>query len=515
MKIADLYIRVSTDEQADTGFSQRDQEERLRKYCDINSIKTRRIIFEDHSAKTFNRPEWTKLLTELKKQKKESTDLILFTKWDRFSRNAGDAYQMINTLRKLGIEPQAVEQPLDLAIPENKIMLAFYLAAPEVENDRRALNVIYGMRRARKEGRWMGMALPGYVNKTNEQGQKYIAISEPQASHMKWAFEQIAQGIYATEQIWSMARAKGLKCSRNSFWAAIRNPCYCGKVIVPKFKDEEMFVVQGQHEPLISERLFSDVQDVLDGRKKIFNTKIVSHDNLPLRGYLQCTKCNRLLTGSASKGRNGYHYYYHCRSACGVRFSANAVNGYFLKELKKFVPKPGIAELYKEIITDVYKDETKFYQNERKKYISELTEQSNKITKARELLLTDAIDSNDFKIIKTECESKIEKIEAKLKDFSKESSKNLDVESILEKAIHNLENLVYIYENGNIEEKRMIIGSTYAEKWTFDGTGHRTAKVNSAMELIYLFNKQLEQKKAGVKSKNSIYSGKVPSAGVF
>ena len=74
-------------------------------------------------------------------QKKSSkTNLILFTKWDRFSRNAGDAYQMINILTKLGIEPQAVEQPLDLSIPENKMMLAIYLAAPEVENDRRALN---------------------------------------------------------------------------------------------------------------------------------------------------------------------------------------------------------------------------------------------------------------------------------------------------------------------------------------------------------------------------------------
>lgn len=82
-------------------------------------------------------------------------DVILFLKWDRFSRNAGDAYQMISILRKLGVEPQAVEQPLDLAIPENKLMLAFYLAAPEVENDRRALNVTYGMQKARKEGRWM------------------------------------------------------------------------------------------------------------------------------------------------------------------------------------------------------------------------------------------------------------------------------------------------------------------------------------------------------------------------
>ena len=66
---ADLYIRVSTDEQADKGYSQRDQEERLKKYCENNQIKVRKVIFEDHSAKTFNRPEWTLLLLDLKKKK--------------------------------------------------------------------------------------------------------------------------------------------------------------------------------------------------------------------------------------------------------------------------------------------------------------------------------------------------------------------------------------------------------------------------------------------------------------
>ncbi len=79
---------------------------------------------------------------------------------------------MINTLRKLEVEPQAIEQPLDLSVPENKMMLAFYLAAPEVENDRRALNVRYGMRRAKKEGRWMGVDPVGYANKITEDGKK-------------------------------------------------------------------------------------------------------------------------------------------------------------------------------------------------------------------------------------------------------------------------------------------------------------------------------------------------------
>src|SRR3954468_1637319 len=106
MKIADLYIRVSTDEQADKGYSQRDQEERLRGYCKIHNIEVRKVIYEDHSAKTFIRPEWNKYLIFLRKNK-NTADLVLFIKWDRFSRNAGDAYQMISMLRKLGIEPQA------------------------------------------------------------------------------------------------------------------------------------------------------------------------------------------------------------------------------------------------------------------------------------------------------------------------------------------------------------------------------------------------------------------------
>jgi site-specific DNA recombinase len=179
MKIADLYIRVSTDEQADKGYSQRNQEEVLKRYCQINNIQVRSVIFEDYSAKTFNRPAWATLLTDLRKTKGRLTDLVLFTKWDRFSRNAGDAYQMISTLRKWGIEPQAIEQPLDITIPENKLMLAIYLSTPEVENDRRALNVLHGMRRARKEGRWMASAPVGYKNAISESGKKSIYQRNP------------------------------------------------------------------------------------------------------------------------------------------------------------------------------------------------------------------------------------------------------------------------------------------------------------------------------------------------
>src|ERR1700712_5546369 len=129
------------------------------------------------------------------------TDLVLFTKWDRFSRNAPDAYQMIGTLKMLGIEPQAIEQPLDMEVPENKMMLAIYLTAPEIENDRRALNTFYGLRRAKKEGGGVSQATFGYVNRHDEGGKKYIAVNPPQAEIMRWIFEELAKGLYSSEQV--------------------------------------------------------------------------------------------------------------------------------------------------------------------------------------------------------------------------------------------------------------------------------------------------------------------------
>lgn len=168
------------------------------------------------------------------------------------------------------------------------MMLAIYLTAPEIENDRRALNIFYGMRRARKEGRWVSSAPIGYANKTTENGTKYVAVKEPHASILRWAFTEIGKGTYFVAEVYSEARKKGLGCSKNRFYVAIRNPVYCGKVLIPKFKEEDEKVVLGLHEPIISEALFYDVQNVLNGRKRAVKTKIMSIDELPLRGFLAC-----------------------------------------------------------------------------------------------------------------------------------------------------------------------------------------------------------------------------------
>lgn len=496
MKRADLYIRVSTDEQADKGYSQRDQEERLKRFCATNKITVGQVIYEDHSAKTFNRPEWIKLLSNLKK-KSSKTNLILFTKWDRFSRNAGDAYQMISTLNKLGVEPQAVEQPLDLAIPENKMMLAIYLAAPEVENDRRALNTFYGMRRARKERRLMGKAPFGYINRSKEDGRKYVALKEPQASAMRWAFNEIAKGVFAADQVrQKMNTQSPTKLSRSAFHVAIRNPLYYGKIFIAKFQDEEAHLVQGQHEPLISEELFHKVQLILDGNKRVErpNTKILSDKNLPLRGFLTCPKCGRNLTGSASKGRTNRYYYYHCIASCGFREQAGNANAVFENGLLQFELNDGIKNILKKLLLDNYKKFVQSPMNEKKRISEEIDRLNARLSVARNKLLSETIDDEEYLDIKRECKEKIERLEEQL---SKEglNAKKVNIDKSLDRALQSIVNIPKLYREGGISTKRAVIGSIFPEKLEFDGKTYRTARMNVIANYIFQINNGLLQKK--------------------
>ncbi|MGA9638966.1 recombinase family protein [Flavobacterium sp.] len=508
-KTADLYVRVSTDEQADKGYSQRNQEEMLRKFCGLNNIQIRDVIYEDYSAKTFNRPQWKKILLNLKRYKNK-TDLVLFTKWDRFSRNAGDAYQMINLLRKLGVEPQAIEQPLDLAIPENKMMLAFYLAAPEVENDRRALNTMHGMRRAKKEGRYMGIAPFGYINKTKDDGRKFIMINEKQATIVRWAFHEIAKKVFNTESVYYLAKKKGLTLTKSGFWVMLKNTLYCGKIFVPKYKDEVEQFVQGQHEAIISEELYYQVQDVLDSRARMYRPKIETIDEFPLRGFFLCPKCSKKLTASKCKGRSKYYYYYHCESSCKFRINSEEANEKFISNLNTFAPLQAVKKLYTSLILESYNNNTNAVKDEKGELLAQIKNYEKRMSYARELLVTEQIDSDDYQKMKNEYGQIINRLESKLDNVSDDTQ---SIEGLLNIGIDRLLQLNFAYTNANLSEARDLIGLIYPENFTFRNNQFQTARVNEIAARIYLINSMLNDKKNGTKECFSSLSRKVTLTG--
>ena len=520
IRVADLYIRVSTDEQAERGYSQRDQAERLREYCTRMGLTIGQTIFEDHSAKNFERPEWSKYFDGLKKRKKEAREarLLLFTKWDRFSRNTGDAYQMIKELGRLSVEPQAIEQPLDLRVPENRIVLGVYLSTPEVENLRRAINVFNGMRRARKEGRIMGLPPYGYINRCTEDGTKYIGVKYPEAENIIWAFNEIVKGKLPSEHVrLLMNKREGKNLTRNAFMVAVRNPVYVGKVFIPEHENEEAHFVKGKHLPLIDEELFYRVQDVLDGKSRRSNVevsknKVLNNESFPLRGVLVCPRCGSHLTASRSKGNTKYYSYYHCNSKCGFRHNSEAINNSFIDELKRFDIKVGMREQLGKMLLKNYKRYCGSIDDERKEIVEEIEKLNLKQAKARDLFLTDRLDEEDYAEVKVECRKKLEELEETLKSLTR-ASKDNDIPGKLKKALDAISGISERYKNSDIEDKRKIASSIYHGKLEFDGRNFRTPISNSFLQLISLTNSGLEDKKKGLQDLKNLKDQEVSAKG--
>lgn len=465
MQTACLYIRVSTDEQAQKGFSQRSQEERLLKYCLLCDIQVVETIFEDFSAKTFNRPQWTKLIAKWRNNRLSLPSMVLFTKWDRFSRNIADAYFMIGKLQKLSVQPQAIEQMLDFTIPEHKIMLAVYLAAAEVENDRLALNVSQGMHKAKAEGRWPGRAPIGYSNRITAMGEKYITPHEPESTMIRKAFEAIASNTFSTHYIYQQAVLHGLKCSRSHFWELIRNPVYCGRVLVPQFGKEKQHIVKGLHEKLISVVLFEQVQDILNAKGRTKRPQTEVPDQMPLRGFLLCPVCNKTLTGSASKGHTKRYFYYHCSGKCGFRARADFVNEKFQSLLGQLRAKDLYVDLYRKIVEDIHHEITLKHSVEQTRISKSIENAIERTIKAKDLLYRGDIDFDDFTLIKESCSKRINegcKELQKCATLSAETNKNIN------EHVNLLSRINKLYESADVLGKRHLLLLFIPEKIILD-----------------------------------------------
>lgn len=106
---------------------------------------------------------------------------------------------VIRKLSSIGIEVNSIEQPLDLSIPDNKVMLAMYLILPEVENDKISQRTKDGMRRAKKEGCFMGKAPFGYSNAKIMEKTSIEPNSDSKI--VLKAFMEVAKGIEPVEVI--------------------------------------------------------------------------------------------------------------------------------------------------------------------------------------------------------------------------------------------------------------------------------------------------------------------------
>ncbi len=404
-----LYTRVSTEEQAIRGGSLKTQQDTLRQYCLLKNIRVDKIFVEDHSAKTFNRPEWKRLMIEIDKSNTRP-NLILFTRWDRFSRNTGDAYYVISKLKKLGVEPQAIEQPLDLSIPENKMMFAFYLAIPEVENDRRGLNTKIGLQRAKESGRWMGKAPIGYKNYCLADGSKMIIPKEPEASIIRYCFYQMANLRCNFTEAYQEAIKAGMQCSRSNFWHVLQNPAYTGNIRIKGNQNASDYLVPGLHSAIVSVPTFKKVQELFYRERNFKDNaqKTNLRQTFLLRGFVACPRCGRLLTASPSRSHTGRrYYYYHCRERGHYRIRHERLLERMIEKLKVAHALPKYNIEYKNLVQINYAKETQQIVSHKTRNLKSIELFTERIHKAKNLLLDSHIDFQQYASIKSDLEAKI------------------------------------------------------------------------------------------------------------
>ncbi len=410
-----LYSRVSTEEQSSKGNSLKIQQEILYKYCQLSDVVIQKEFAEEYSAKTFKRPQWKRLMEEVESSKLRP-DVVLFTRWDRFSRNAGEAYHVIKCLKSLGVNTQAIEQPLDLSIPENKMMLAFYLAIPEVENDRRGLNIRNGIRKAKECGKWVGPAPIGYLNHTYSNGSKVIVQKEPEASIIKQVFMKLVVGKCTVSSLYEEAREQGLKCSKSHFWNIIKNPVYAGK-IRSQLSNKESFVIYGNHIGIVSEDVFDKVQLLFAEDKRAYC--IGFRPELPFRGYMKCPICGKNLTGSGSRGRKLRYFYYHCTRKCKYRVRASSVFNWFLVRLSKLRFSGMYVSQYQDTLKSLTENRLQDLKAQNNKASMSMDIFLDRIGKAKELMLNQEISFESYCDIKRDCEGKIEALSKVINSCSK------------------------------------------------------------------------------------------------
>ena len=473
------YIRVSTDDQAQNGFSLPYQKQMLENYCKINGHELITIFEEDYSAKDFDRPTFNKLVEYLKVNRGR-VDLLLFTKWDRFSRNQEGALGMIRRLQKLGVMVSAVEQPLDLSIPDNKLMLAMYLAIPEVENDKNSQRTTDGMHRGNKEGCWMGTAPFGYSNWRNTDGKSTL---QPNASAVvvKAAFDMYSQGIYSMEEVRKALVKDGMKLTKNAFNSMLRNVVYTGRVLVKAHKQEAEDIVIGLHEPIISSETFDEVQAIIGGKKKKKLISSVRSEIMPLRNRLTCPICNKNLTGSGSKGRNGIHYYYHCTTGCGFRCRVDKANDAFENLLNSFSFREEVVRLYHAVLNDVFKEKHHDRAETEKSIDQEIESIERRLENVFDKFSDDQIDQQEYSAAKKRYGDKLTELFMKKANFGAEDK---NAQRFLKYGLSLLTDLRRYYVEAPLPVKQKIIGSIFPEKLVFDKVEYRTTKMNEFISLL-------------------------------
>ena len=302
--VVDLYVRVSTTEQAEEGYSVAEQEARLRSYCTAMGFTVNAVhIDPGYSGATLDRPGINKVIKDVQGGYVKK---VIVWKLDRLSRSQKDVLILLEDIfLENGCNFISLMESFDTATPFGRCIVGILAAFAQMERENIKSRMMMGKQSGLKEGRYFsGRAPIGYQYQMQPNG-KLALIVDPYASK---AVRDMFR-LYASEQ--SESAVAGYVQEKYGLFPALdrhsavgrisrimRNPVYMGKV---RMKNQ---CYEGQHDSLVEPELWQSVNERLNQNLQAFKRSYGDSDGL-LCGLLFCGDCGARMSIRSWKKKSG------------------------------------------------------------------------------------------------------------------------------------------------------------------------------------------------------------------
>jgi site-specific DNA recombinase len=388
MDRAVLYVRVSSKEQSEKGYSIPAQRKLLIDYAEKLKLSVVRQFEEVESAKAAGRTEFEKMIAFLRGN--EKVEHILVEKTDRLTRNFRDLVAIDDLGRTIHFVKEGQIIGKD-ARQSDKLMYGIKVVIAKSYIDQLSEETRKGMLEKAEQGLYPSWAPLGYVNNAETRG---IDIDFSRAGIIRELFEIYSGGTVSLLELTKIARAKGLRSRKGNpvypfqIDNMLKNPVYVGD-----FKWKGVYY-RGKHNGIISRDLFERAQQVRESRRwaKPFLKQFA------FRGLVKCGHCGGVMSPFEKKGT---YVYYRCtkyRGKCpekGIREERLAeLLGEPLKRLRMNEER---LEWIKAALSESFGDEQRFAYEEKKKLEAENQEIERKISALYEDKLAGLVDGEFWK----------------------------------------------------------------------------------------------------------------------
>ncbi|MBM6629302.1 recombinase family protein [Mammaliicoccus vitulinus] len=306
-KIA-LYSRVSTSEQSERGYSIHEQEQVLIKEVLKNFPGYEYLTYTDSGISGKNiedRPAMKRLLDDVKANKIE---MVLSWKLNRISRSMRDVFNIIHDFKEHGVGYKSISENIDTSEYSGEILVTMFGLIGSIERQTLISNVKMSMNAKARQGEAITGRVLGYKLSLNPLTQKNdLVIDEHEANIVKEVFDLYLNHDKGLKAITTILNQKGYRTINHKPFSVfgvkyiLNNPVYKGFVRFNNYQnwsakrrsgksgENEVILVKGKHEAIISEEMFDQVHEKLVS--KSFKPGRPIGGDFYLRGLIKCPEC--------------------------------------------------------------------------------------------------------------------------------------------------------------------------------------------------------------------------------